>query len=145
MGLEYATTMTNLAPADLDLMSGDTAVPQPAVPDGQGWKLYTTAASANKLYYTWVRGAGIATVSTTYAASATDEAVLADASAGPLTIHLPAPQGGLRIAVKKIDASSNAVTIDCPTYLIDGQATQVIPVQNAAYTLVANGTDWYII
>ena len=71
--------------------------------------------------------------------------VLVDASGGAVTITLPSPKAGAFINVKKIDSSSNAVTIDGGGANIDGQASIQITTQYESYTLVSDGSNWWII
>jgi hypothetical protein len=86
----------------------------------------------------------VVTVTSNYTASNGD-VVLADASAGAITVTLPTPTAGAVINVKKIDSSANAVTIDGAGATIDGQASIQITTQYESYTLVSDGSNWYII
>lgn len=73
--------------------------------------------------------------------------LLANAAGGAVTINLPSAVNNLaRYLVKKIDSSTNTVTIDpASSETIDGSATAVISVPNVALGLVSNGTNWYVI
>ncbi|HSC14498.1 MAG TPA: hypothetical protein VLI71_05235, partial [Gammaproteobacteria bacterium] len=52
----------------------------------------------------------------------------------------------LKLTVKKIDATANAVTIDGDgAETIDGAATQSLPAQWNAKTVQSNGVAWFII
>jgi hypothetical protein len=74
------------------------------------------------------------------------EAILADASSGPITVTLPTPVAGDQIGVKKIDSSTNAVTIETPnTETIDGQPSLSITNQFASREVLTAGTDYFII
>jgi hypothetical protein len=74
------------------------------------------------------------------------EVVLADATNGNVNITLPSPSDGQLVTVKKIDSSSNAVTIVTPTSeTIDGQSSITITNQFAARETVSNGTNYFII
>ena len=86
----------------------------------------------------------VVTVSSNYNANA-NEIVLADASAGAITVTLPSPQADAIVNVKKIDSSGNAVTIDGAGANIDGEASIQITTQYESYTLVSDGTNWWII
>lgn len=74
--------------------------------------------------------------------------VTIDASGAVATVGLPvaATAGdGFRVTIKKIDSSSNSVTIDgSGAETIDGAANVVITNQWTAFTLVCNGTSWAI-
>ena len=79
---------------------------------------------------------------------ADDTVVLCDASGGAFTVTLPAAAANetKRYFIKKIDATSNAVTIDANgSETIDGQATQVITIQYNSPQIVSDGTEWWII
>jgi len=73
---------------------------------------------------------------------------LADATTAPLTVTLPpaAALDGRQIAVKKVDASGNAVTIEGDSgELIDGAATFPLAAQGKVVTLVSHGGEWYVV
>lgn len=83
-----------------------------------------------------------------YTATATDHTILVDATAGVVTITLPAAAAsvGREYAIKKIDASANAVTIDGNgAELIDGAATQSLATQWKSMIIQCNGTAWFIL
>lgn len=76
-----------------------------------------------------------------------DKLILVDASGGAVTITLLAAAtagDGFRVAIKKIDNSANAVTVDGnASETIDGAATATISTQYDSENLVSNGTNWY--
>jgi hypothetical protein len=79
-----------------------------------------------------------------YTASEND-GVLADASGGAITVTLPTPATGANVAVKKVDSSSNSVTVSqSGTETIDGSASITLTEQYEALTLWSDGTDWFI-
>ncbi len=81
-------------------------------------------------------------------AVATDYLLLVDATAGAVTVTLPAAadSDGAYIITKKIDASANAVTLDAnASETIDGATTLPILAQYDAATLACDGTAWYIV
>ena len=86
----------------------------------------------------------VVTVSSNYTASRGD-VVLADASGGAITITLPPPQANAIVNVKKIDSSPNPVTVDGGGANIDGQASIQTTTQYESYTLVSDGSNWWII
>ncbi|AFH21827.1 hypothetical protein OSG_eHP10_00085 [environmental Halophage eHP-10] len=75
-----------------------------------------------------------------------NDVVLADASGGPLTVTLPTPSEGITVAVKKIDASSNAVTITTPgSETIDGESAPEVGRQYEAHEIVSNGSNYFTV
>ena len=83
-------------------------------------------------------------VSSNYTASS-NEFVLANASAGAITITLPSPSANVRVAVKKIDDTTNEVVVDAGTSKIDGRTTFTLKTQYEAYEFYCNGTEWFIL
>ena len=83
-------------------------------------------------------------VSSDYSASS-NEFVLADASAGAIIITLPTPAANARVAVKKIDSSTNEVIVDAGTSKIDGSSTKTLKTQYEAYEFYCDGSEWYIL
>ncbi len=74
--------------------------------------------------------------------------ILADATAGAITIDLPpaASMVGKTIDVKKIDSSVNLITLDGNgVETIDDSLVQTLATQYDAITILSNGTVWYII
>jgi hypothetical protein len=91
---------------------------------------------------------GTRSVTATGALAVDDGLVLANATAGNITLTLPtaASAGGLRIAVKKTDASLNTVTIDGNgAETIDGAANRVLLTQYAVVTVMSDGTQWWVV
>lgn len=74
------------------------------------------------------------------------EVALGDASGGAITLTLPSPAAHVEVAVKKTDASTNAVTVATPnSETIDGMSSLSITNQYAARTLVCDGSDYFVI
>lgn len=74
--------------------------------------------------------------------------VAVDATTGTVTITLPTAVGitGRRYDIKKIDSSANSVVIDGnASETIDGATTVSTTTQWQSFTVVSNGTNWYII
>lgn len=74
--------------------------------------------------------------------------VLADATAGPVKVSLPAAadSNGMRLTVKKIDASVNNVTIDPnASETIDGATTKALTARWQSSTVQCDGTAWFIL
>jgi len=89
----------------------------------------------------------VRTLTVTGAALVTDYLLLVDATAGAVTVNLPAvaDSEGAYIIVKKTDASVNAVTVDADgAETIDGAATQVLTAQYDAVTVLCDGSAWWI-
>lgn len=85
------------------------------------------------------------TQTSNYTASAGD-LVLADASGGGFTVTLPAPSTTLNVAVKKIDATTNAVTIATPgTETIDGASQLSITGENYSRSIASDGSNYFIV
>jgi hypothetical protein len=79
----------------------------------------------------------------------TEQVVLVDATAGPITVTMPltTTRLGNDIQVQKIDASANAVTISrAGAETIDGAITQTLALQGDALWLIADtvNTEWQI-
>ena len=73
--------------------------------------------------------------------------VICDATSGAIAITLRAVSGlaGYVVKVKKIDASTNTVTVDGNgAETIDGATTQVISARYTSLSLVCDGTTWHI-
>lgn len=91
----------------------------------------------------------IIVVSADYTASATsDHVILVDASSGAKTITLPAVAvaAGIDLIVKKIDSTSNTVTVKAAgTELIDANNTYVITTQWNCVKVKDSGTAWFIL
>lgn len=83
-----------------------------------------------------------------YTAAGTDSVILVDATSAVVTITLPpaARHRGLLLAIKKIDASANAVTIDGNgSETIDGSATATLSAQWDVEELISDGTGWVLL
>jgi len=86
----------------------------------------------------------VTTQTADYTASSGD-VVLADASGGAITITLPSPSANAWVQVKKTDSSTNAVTVDGGGNNIDGVASFDITTQYESYTMVSDGSSWFIV
>lgn len=88
----------------------------------------------------------VVSVTANYTAKA-GEYVLVDASGGAVTVYMPDARlnGGKKVAVKKIDSSGNAVTIDATGMgKIDGSDTDTLPAQWDANTMDAASGMWVL-
>jgi len=100
-------------------------------------KLHVNGSSAFKV---------VMVTSATYTAG--DETViLADCTSNAITITLPdaTTVAGRFYYIKKIDSSSNAITVDAGTQTIDGSPTVTISAQNDSMMIVPYGSNWYIL
>ena len=134
----------------------------PAVTKVQGVKVSSTAPTANQvLTYDSASSTAVwrdpATssakpnvltgVSSGYNAKDGDF-IIANASAGEFFVNLPTPTAGAQVSVKKIDSSSNAVTIRGGAAAIDCYAGTIgysLPDQWTSQDLLADGNQWYLI
>jgi hypothetical protein len=85
---------------------------------------------------------------TNYTVNQNDAVILADATAGAITISLPPAREmeQKRLTVKKIDSSGNAVIVDANgAETIDGAANKAIAVQYASHDFVSLNGAWWII
>lgn len=73
--------------------------------------------------------------------------VFIDATAAAVTISLPAPPDEMILNFKKIDSSSNAVTLDAGGNTVDGAGTYIISVQYVSITVYWDKTssEWWIV
>ena len=110
-------------------------------PSGGQW--YITGGKIDNIWNTW----NVKEKTEDYSAKFKDF-VLANANGGAITITLPAvstPFIGARIEVKKIDSSTNAVTIaTADSATIDGASTITLSTQYEAYTMVSDGSNWFV-
>jgi hypothetical protein len=87
----------------------------------------------------------VAAKTAAYTMTASDEFVHVDATSGAVTISLPTAVGitGRRYTVKKVDSSSNKVTIDASsTETIDGALTKDLSSRYQTIDIVSNGSNW---
>jgi len=86
----------------------------------------------------------ISTKTAAYTVKATDNdgTVLVDCTSGAVSITLPpvAQSLNLRVTIKKIDASANAVTV---VGTVDGTVNPTLSSQYSATTVHCNGTAYY--
>lgn len=76
-----------------------------------------------------------------------EEIILGDASAGPITITMPAPDNDIFVYVKKIDSTANSVDIASPgSENIDDSASNIsLTAQYASRTITSDSADYFII
>ena len=87
------------------------------------------------------------TVTADATCSVLDRMILADASAGPVTVTLAsAADVWQRVVVKKTDATENAVVVEAAgSQTIDGYASVNIRRQYTSLDLESDGTNWWIV
>ena len=76
------------------------------------------------------------------------EVVLADATAGVITVNLPAVATSTELfyTVKKTDGGANVVTVDTPgAETIDGSANVGLAAQYSTVAVVSDSANWHII
>jgi len=69
--------------------------------------------------------------------------VLANAASGAITVTIPIT-AGTQVTVKKIDSSTNAVTVVPASGTIDGDASAVITGQDTSAVFIGDGTNAYV-
>lgn len=84
----------------------------------------------------------------TYTLDTTYDVILCDCVGGAITLNLPAvaTSAGFEYAIKKIDASVNAVTIN-PNggETIDNDPTATIDSQYTSVQIICDGSEWWIV
>lgn len=87
------------------------------------------------------------TVSTNDSIISDDYTIFANASGGNITLTLPdaSTVDGKIFIIKKIDSSTNTVTIDTGGENIDNNSTLVISNENDAKKLQSDNTNWYVL
>jgi len=89
----------------------------------------------------------VANKTSAYTLGAADSIVIADATSGAYTITLPTAVGiiGRQYMVKKIDSSSNAITVGTTSsQTIDGATTFALVARWQFVTVVSDGSNWII-
>jgi len=69
---------------------------------------------------------------------------LVNASSGQVTITVKNAQNRI-VLIKKIDNTSNSVVIQPESGNIDGQASISITTQYTCYSIICDGTNWWIV
>ena len=108
-----------------------------------------SSQTVTKINLSGLGGFSVSTITTTpYSATTAEEFLLVNAASSAITVNLPTAVGntGMVFTIKKIDSSSNAVTIDASsTQTIDGGLTYVLTLQNEYVEIVSDGSNWHII
>lgn len=147
-GTQLAATVSDFAEAaraqvEAELVAGGNVT---ITPSGTGaTRLLTIAATA-------VTGGALVletrTITATGSPTADDYLILVDASAGAVTVNLPAAasSAGRIFQCKKKDASANAMTLDGNgSETIDGAGTLATTTQYTSFTVICDGTEWWVL
>lgn len=132
--ISQLNALANLTADDLFVVVND--------PSGSAETVKTTRSNVSK------RLINSTAKTSNYSFTANDEIILFDCSAGSLTGYLPAASGsqGKCYTVKKIDSTTNSVTIDPnASETIDGSATYFLSGQNDVVSIVCDDTNWRVI
>lgn len=103
--------------------------------------------SAYKVTQQTLTALRLVTKTANYILTFNDDMVLGDATAGAMTLTLPTANGipGVQKTLKKIDVSSNHITVACNgSETIDGVATKTLSSQWDKITVVSDGTNWQL-
>ncbi len=90
----------------------------------------------------------ILTKTANYTLTKDDKVILADATSGAITMSLPvaALAKNLMFDIKKVDSSSNTVTVDGDgSEEIDGAVTFDLLSEDETVRIICNGTAWFIL
>ena len=90
----------------------------------------------------------VTTAALTYTLTRLDSVLLVDATAGAVTVTVPAAADytDRQWIVKKIDASANTVTLDATgANTIDGAGTLALASQWDSTRIASNGTAWFVV
>jgi hypothetical protein len=117
------------------------------------WEVELAKLALENRIATYLQGGG-ATRGTYRSVTATgnvvsgDYLIIADATAGAITMTLPpaALVPGRIYAFKRVNSGANAVVVDpSGAETIDGAATYTLSAQWNSVTIMSNGTAWFII
>jgi hypothetical protein len=116
------------------------------------WEVELAKLALENRIATYLQGGGAArgayrSVTTTGNVVSGDYLIIADATAGAITLTLPpaALVPGRIYVFKRINAGANAVIVDgYAAETIDGAATHTLSPQWNSITIISNGTAWFI-
>lgn len=115
---------------------------------GTSGQVLTSQGSGSAPVWSTLITTPIVTKTSNYTATANDETILVNAASGVATITLPTAVGvaGKVYTVKKIDSSTNAVTVaTTSSQTIDGLTTYSLTNQYGGVNVQSDGSNWYII
>lgn len=88
----------------------------------------------------------VRTVTSNYSATNNDYAVLIDATSNDVSVTLPSILHGQRMEIKRLDSAINEALISGTAgQTIDGASVQSLASQYDSISVLASGTNWYII
>ena len=116
------------------------------------WEVELAKLALENRIATYLAGGGAArgayrSVTTTGNVVSGDYLIIADATAGAITLTLPpvALVPGRIYVFKRINSGANTVTVDAyGSETIDGALTHVLSPQWNSITIISDGTAWYI-
>ena len=117
------------------------------------WEVELAKLALENRIATYLQGGGATrgayrTVTTSGNVVSGDYLIIADATAGAITMTLPpaALVPGRIYAFKRINSGANAVIVDgYAAETIDGSATHTLTPQWNSVTIMSNGTAWFIL
>lgn len=152
-GLDADTKPTSGVPTNSLFIKTDTG--EISKYNGSSWDIIIGASKTETLTNKTLTAPSIngsklatSTKTTTYTATVTDHILLGDATSAAFTITLPAASGntGLVFIFKKIDSTTNIVTIDgASSETIDGLLTWQLREQFDYIKIVCDGTNWIVL
>ncbi len=144
MGCHFNASNLTLASSCVDtVISGCTSEGSPTFTDNTTSSIKSGNDGTFGNDYDFV----IKSTSTTPYSASINEAIKVDATSGNIVVDLPTAVGlsGKHIFIKKMDASSNTVTLDGNgTETIDNDATYVISSKNESVSIMSDGANWLI-
>lgn len=92
----------------------------------------------------------VVTSTANYLATAANDVILMDVTAGGLSVTLPAASAntGVLIQIKKVDTGTNDITIQTISGNIDGSATATLSGSGGAMpgaAFISDGSNWFIL
>jgi hypothetical protein len=109
--------------------------------------IYITATTSWEAVGTGSGAISVISKNTTYTAASGDDLILSDATSAAFTITLPSASGlsGTQIRIKKIDSSTNVVTIEGDgTETIDGALNKNLASKDEFIHITSDGTNWVV-
>lgn len=107
--------------------------------NGSGWSLLGAGSTPNL---------NVATKTSAYAATTSDDVIFAHASSAAFTITLFSAVGneGKVLRIKKTDSSGNAVTITPNgSETIEGSSSNILSMENDSIDIISDGASWHVL
>lgn len=131
------TALNLKAPLASPTFTGAVIVPTPSISTHAATKAYVDSAVSGA-----VGGINVVARSADYTASAFDFVIGTATSAG-FTVTLPPVSAGIKVSIKKVDSSTNAITVTPQSGLIDNLGSDVVNQQWMSMDYMSDGTKWY--